>query len=223
MCGNFDSLGHSLVSFLEYHILFLQMDTKCQICTSPFVQNTLNIKKPLDHRSPKKPRLMNEDNLLIKKSPAGEIGAAYTVCVNDHLKMFFKTFLKNKCFKKWTIGTVSNRLQGILPHGCSLKQRCVFGEQRGCVSVCLILFFKKTKAQQQLFETEPTITSGNSLSGLGIRLVQWPGEVEVLWQSNYLHPNVVTNFLLYHTLVNYRNVITETTTFLKARRHTFYE
>lgn len=46
--------------------------------------------------------------------------------------------------------------------------------------MCLILFFKKTKAQQQLYETEPTITPGNSLSGLGIRLVQWPGEAEVL-------------------------------------------
>lgn len=81
MCSNFDSLGRPLVSFLEYHILFLQMDTKCQICTSPFVQNTLNIKKPLDHHSPKKTRLMNEENLLLKKSPAGEIGAAYTVWI----------------------------------------------------------------------------------------------------------------------------------------------
>lgn len=78
---------------------------------------------------------------------------------------------KSKCFKNWSTGPVSNRLQGIPHHCCSSKQKCVFGEGRGCVhlSVCVSWFSKRQRLNNRLMRLSQQ--SPVEISELGRRLI----------------------------------------------------
>lgn len=89
-----------------------------------------------------------------------------------------------------------------------------------CVCMCVCVLFCSSKrrvvAQQQAYEIEPRITYGNSMMWIRQEVSLGGQEKSIITlysltkQSFTLdgenNPKIVTNFLLHHTLVNYRNV-----------------